>query len=153
MNQVLIEHGKHRDLFWDASTLELLDAAALEIIRARIDYGYICTPSTARLADMQADAAITDEQIAAMPGSFNVKAALEERRKLARGNLRRYEQDLTAFTAAQTLAQQSTTIGTHPRTGKSFSHAWVWLENNSDGEYEEVELETLRQAKIKDPHA
>lgn len=39
--KVLVTHGKHGDLYYDASTPEALHAAALDIVAGNIDYFYL----------------------------------------------------------------------------------------------------------------
>lgn len=149
--RILIEYGKHGERFWFVPTLETLDAAALDLLRAKMDYDL--TPLSDRdleyMDEYRADADLTDKQIAALPGSFDIKAAAERKRKYAQTNLAWYEDRRAEYLRAEELAARTSTIAERPRTlstgemiQERFSETWRFLEQITDGEeYGRLELE------------
>lgn len=152
--RILIEHGKHGESYYWVPTLELLDAAALELLREKMQYDLTPLSDADReaMAEYRVDAELTDEQIAALPGSYDIKAEAEKKRSYAQSNLKWYEDREKEYEQAVELAALSSTIRTEKRKQRDdtvktvrYSAAWRFLDEITDGdEYGRLSLEYPR---------
>lgn len=67
--KILVWKGKHTDRYYDASTVENLEAAARSIITELLEIGYIYRPSPRQevASDVQELLNLTQEEVAALP--------------------------------------------------------------------------------------
>lgn len=129
MNKILIVNEKHCTRYFDASTPELLNAAALKILKERWNEGYwyyLFDPPSE-------EGVLSEEQIAALPTE-----ALKQRETETRQNYFRekynWEKDQAEYKMIKKTVENST-----------LDNAWKCLYNRRDGQYEGVEIEELEQ--------
>jgi hypothetical protein len=128
MNKILIAHEKHGDRYFDASTKEATDKAAFKLLKERFedsDYWYYVDDEPEK-RDM-----LTDEQIAALP--------TESFRDTARHERKVYERCLKNW---QRQKKQYDSIKDCVENNK-IKNALSLLHERSDGEYENISIETL----------
>jgi len=161
--RILIEHGKHSTNYWWVSTVDLLDRAALDILETRL--GYEILDPMERDVDRDIydkstmDAAVTDEQIAAMPISYAAKVEVEKTRASAKEYRKWFECQSSIAKKAKELVELVSTVKTEevpefrwqhpgkpervrPAYTRVYSEACEFLFEISDGrEYGRLELE------------
>lgn len=152
--RILVWNDKHGDYFYAADTLEQLDAACRQIIKQRLDQGYFWNPDrdvdTALVEAKRADASVTDEEIAALPGGYEVKAEAEKARNRARATIKNYEdewadtREARDILAADTSLYEGTVNRAHPDGWHS--RAYDLLVKRDCGEYEGIQFESVWEA-------
>jgi hypothetical protein len=132
--RILVAREKHATRYFDASTEEALFAAALKLLRERMNpsYGYIRAPGKAAGWYKSADI-LTDEQIAALPNDA-LKAQADKARRDARSMKNQYEEALVMWGMAQAA-----------RENKDGRAAWQVLQMREDYEYEGVRFEYMEK--------
>lgn len=148
--QVLIEKGKHGDLWYDASTPEKWAAACVAILANRLGMGYFYKPTWPPYG-------LTEEQIttADMAGDKLealdpiLRAVVDKLKQQVKSARQQYNADLEEWTEVNRIVRERDvsliTIGREPRTRRQ-PRAWDILQNRSGYEYEGVELEGLIDA-------
>ncbi len=144
---ILVWESKHGNVYYDASTDELLDWAAKQILAQWLDY-YIVKPDDPMKhiqysgIDLE-QANLSTEQIAALPTESMRAEAAKHKNNLAR-RYAQYENDLQVYADVQTiLSGESVTRERARRSGLQQTivyDAWHILQEHADGEYMNVEF-------------
>jgi hypothetical protein len=143
--RILTEYGKHGDFVYDASTDELLAKACLTIIKDRLDSRWY-DPGTPPDEETVTLARMTKEELATVPGPLY--DTTKRARASAKGRVNWYteqrerQDEAVALTTSGHYVVDSDTTSPY-RTVP----AYRFLADNSDGEYERVELSTPRAAE------
>lgn len=125
--QILIAKEKHGTRYFDASTPELLAESAFKLLKERWDDGYWYF-----LDDPPEDKEVlSEEQIAALP-TESLRNQESQKRKSFLREQRDWEYLAKEYRAIENCVKN-----------KLKDKAWKLLQNRSDYEYENVELEEL----------
>ncbi len=126
---VMITHEKHGIRVWDASSRESLFKNALEILKERLEFGYIYKPDPEYL--QKYDPKMTSEEIDRLPDSLVKQAALKQIKQF-RHMKEEFEQDQKHWEDVQSAI--------HNEDGE---RAFVLLADRSDYEYESITFEPI----------
>lgn len=158
---ILVWHGKHGDAFYDASTPERKEASAMELLRNWAGY-WIVEPEDPMKhiqysgIDLE-QAALTDEQIDALPTEKLREEASKHKKNLARLHAN-YRQELAEwdelqrvlageeFYEPQTYYRANSSDGSHKKGDPAPLRrvtAWRVLQTYADGEYMGVSEESV----------
>lgn len=125
--QILIAKEKHGTRYFDASTPELLAKSAFKLLKERWNDGYWYY-----LDDPPEDKdVLSEEQIAALP-TASLKNSESQKRKQYLRQFYDWQRDQKEYLAIKDCVENNLK-----------NQAWKLLQNRSDYEYENVELETL----------
>ncbi len=152
--RILVEHGKHGTSYYDATDDDKLARACLYIMRRGFEDGWYAAPDETRIAQLmvQDAAALTDDQINALP-SENLKRTARQERSNTRNNLRWYEGQKDWYSAAKAAVEaddpgQMIKLG-RGRHERLVPLAWHLIHQRQDSEYERTELvETVELSEM-----
>lgn len=142
MTRILIAKEKHGDKVYDVSTIELLDAACLEILAERLFNQWYWRPDE---KEKPAEV-MSEEEIAALPeGQIRATAA-----RLAKHWKDQQAWDADArkwYDRVKELVQEKESPRVTLR-GEEWPESYLSLRERSDYEYEEIELVNAKQADL-----
>lgn len=132
MSAILVEHGKHGDFYWDASTPEAVTAAALTILIDRWNTGYHYDEPESE-----------PERPATLPSVEEIKAIKDEDiRRVASKKHNRWKAEVRN----NRIEREEYNLIKKAIEEKDGGLAWQCLQNRSDYEYELVSHEPLQKA-------
>lgn len=122
------------------------DAIARNIFAELIDIGYVYAPEeTEFIVGQRVNAAITDEELDALPGDYSVKAQVEKDRKNAQRYVKQHEEDIAEWNEIQRALSGEDSL--YEKDGRARSLAWDLLMVRSGSEYERYEVVRIKEVE------
>lgn len=136
MTEILVDHGKHGDDYYDASTPEAKKAAALRIIEDRLGNNYIFDPSGPHFDAAKEKYESAQAEWLLIKAKFNhdsvAHAAVKKAYDSALSNWVYYRDSLADFKRAKKAVEE-----------QDGNLAWQILMDRMDYEYEYVSIEKV----------
>jgi hypothetical protein len=134
VTNIIVWHGKHDTVYFDASTPEVWAASCLRLLGTMDrDYQFYNEWPEADI--------LTDEQIEAMPEPYRTRAR-EDAERTKHENRHTTAHNMNVREIKRVLAENDTSLVTRGRgtMERQVPLAWLLLEDRSDHEYEHVEI-------------
>lgn len=138
--QILVATEKHSTEYWDATTPEALAASSLAILKQRFEDGYWYHRYEPRLVDFDEAVKNSGESY----GDFIARLERHNDREQARADVANQWYDQVEQLCKGEIDNHMITVG-GGRFARQEPLSWWLLQTRSDYEYEDVQLETLRQ--------